>query len=195
MQDRLGPDIPAARFAATLAELVHRLRQSVAGPVPADRPPPCGPRLESAALLVAALGRETAAPELRAAGEAAQAFAGALTSGAAADELEPELDRLCGWLEEVLARVDAGAAADDLAREARWETVAAAVAAAGTPSHLLAALADDLARWAARHADSDLTPAAEADLGRRWRELRRFGDALFLGGDSLLGRLLERDPP
>jgi len=106
--------------------------------------------------------------------------------------LEKPVGRLADYLEELIARRDDGVPAIELAKDQGWPGVLASFRHAGTPLAVMEDADELFRRWRARWTENNLTPAQVKLLQRRWLDLRKSADQLFLGEGRK--QLWGRDP-
>lgn len=183
-QNEYGPGLVADH----LAELLQRFRLFTGTTGSTGDLASCLARLRISARLLPDVGRQ--------AGSTAEGFVrlgGVLTEWVARFEsipesippyLGPPFRRLADYLEEVMIQRDQGIPAGTLAADEGWLTVLASFRSAGTPLEVLEDVDDLLRKWGGQWSDTNLTPAQEQMLRRRWVSLREKGDLLFGGGRS-----------
>jgi CheY-like chemotaxis protein len=92
------------------------------------------------------------------------------------------LERLAGYLEEILAAGDRGVPVPVLAADDGWKSSVTSFRSAGTPLAILEEVDGQLRKWEHRWNVDNLTPVQEKELYHRWLALRKKGDALFRAG-------------
>lgn len=168
----------------TLAELDHKLRLSLPPPIHDTLLPPDLPPLKIAAGLLGELGREAAGHGYARCGVALSRLIATWEAAPAGfnSALEPALQSLSVWLEDLFGLLDAGQSPRDLAGHGRWLLLAEALKQAGTCLSVFAELENTLLGWEAAWSERDLDAHTEQRLHQRWSALRRYADALFLDG-------------
>ena len=164
-----------------LAELLNELRLFDGPPAHAGHLPACLPRLKVAAGLLVQIDRESPGHGYAPLGLTLRSLLDLweASPGLFAPRLRDGLDALAAWCDVLLARLDAGETAAELARDGRWLLLTDALRRAGTCLAVFSELEGALRAWEEAWSDCELDAAVEADLRRQWRGLRAYADALF----------------
>ncbi len=98
--------------------------------------------------------------------------------------LMPPLEQLSAFLAEVFDRLDAGQEPSTICADVGWSSLVASFVDAGRPWQCLDEMERGLRAWSAEHPRTELSPADQDELRRRWHRLRNCGDTLFGAGES-----------
>jgi CheY-like chemotaxis protein len=184
-QSQYGPGL----LADYLAELLERFRHFSGLIEPAPGMVSHLARIKVSARLLASLA-QVPGP----AGEGFVRLGGVLSEWVARCESSPEslplhmafpLGRLADYLEELLTKRDQGVLPKELGQDPGWEAALDSFRHAGTPLAVLDEVEVLFRKWGSRWSESNLTPAQEQRLQRRWLSLRKRGDVLFFAAQRL----------
>ncbi len=189
MNQSRSPESQIVKLCTVMAERENRLRLSYGENLPeASVWPVCSGLLVQADLL-RGLAREWKLQDY-------SLLADRILSLAALGQESPELlseswngamQRLAAILDQLLAGLSSGDSPAEWLSDSRWERLASWFEHLDSPFLVLDEMEEILRHWQDSWCDASLESSQEAELRRRWLQLRDFGDALLGSPSTDLG--------